>query len=99
MIFCKSLKTRWLNSNKFLNILVIDCGSAPEIENGTKSIINSIYVNNSLSLEMNVTYSCDFDLVLIPPDQSRWNCLAGGNWSYSTSPQCLAGKFLVLSVP
>ena len=44
---------------------------------------------------MNVTYSCDFDLVLIPPDQSRWNCLAGGNWSYSTPPQCLAGKFLV----
>ena len=47
---------------------------------------------------MNVTYSCDFDLVLIPPDQSRWNCLAGGNWSYSTLPQCLAGKFWVLSV-
>ena len=73
---------------KFVSIV---CSPAPDLENGFKNITNQIIFNDTMTLELEVVYSCDLGLILVPEDKNNWTCQSPGLWSHTTLPKCLKG--------
>ena len=44
-----------------------------------------------MTLELEVVYSCDLGLILVPEDKNNWTCQSPGLWSHTTLPKCLKG--------
>ena len=74
-------------------MLFLVCSPAPDIDNGIKSILNQIVVNETLTLELKVGYSCDFGRTLVPQDHEIWTCIFADTWSFKNNTRCLLGIF------
>ena len=72
-------------------MLLLVCDPTPDLLYGKKVVTSSIRINDSFSLELDVKYTCNDDLVLYPLHQSQWSCLEEGKWSNSIPPLCLNG--------
>ena len=65
---------------------------SPDIYNSMKNVTKYLRLNDTVSLESVVEYTCDEDLFVVPSstDDTTYRCIDGGNWSYNEI-QCLRG--------
>ena len=69
------------------------CSPAPDLTNGFKNLTNQIVFNDTLTLELEVLYSCDLAIQMISENKNNWTCQSPGLWSHTTLPKCLKGIF------
>ena len=75
---------------------VSDCGAAPLLENGQKTILKNITLDLGL-LEREVSYSCDDGFFLYPNLPAR-TCQASAEWSSDDELSCIGRKYNYLVV-